>query len=146
MQKSQNLGNHARLHPPFHFVLIPLLLANLAFAIYTASHHWPENRSLLLGWIAMSIALLLLALIARMYSVKVQDRVIRMEERLRYAALLPPEELEYSRSLTVAQIIALRFASDAELPALVKQTSVEGLKPRSIKEKIVHWRGDFLRV
>ena len=78
--------------------------------------------------------------------VRVQDRVIRLEENLRYQRLLPPELLAATQSLTLGQIIALRFASDAELPALVQRTLSENLEPKAIKQSITNWRADNLRV
>jgi hypothetical protein len=94
----------------------------------------------------MALALLLLAVSARTYALRVQDRVIRLEERLRYQRLLPSDLLAASQSLTLRQIIALRFASDAELPALVQRTLRANLEPKAIKQAITNWRADDLRV
>ncbi|MEO6911620.1 MAG: DUF6526 family protein [Edaphobacter sp.] len=146
MATPQNFGNHTRFTPLFHFVLMPLLLLNLIFAVYDTIHHWPVHRALGLWWIIMSVALVLLAALSRHAALKVQDRVIRLEERLRLASLLPASELAHANELTTHQLIALRFASDAELPALVHRTLTQNLEPKAIKQSIVTWRPDNERV
>ncbi len=146
MPRSQSLNNHARLDPAFHFTLIPILLLNLVFSIYTTFHHWPVHRNLFLWWIIMSVALLWHAFLTRIYSLKVQDRVIRLEERLRIAALPPSPGLANAHTLTERQLVALRFASDADLPNLVHRSLAENLTPKQIKESITTWRPDFHRV
>jgi len=146
MQAPQNLKNHMRLHPPFHFFILPMLLLNLIFSVYVTIHHWPEHWALHLWWIAMSIVFFLMAGLGRAYAAKVQDRIIRLEERLRLAALLPPEDRAHIDELSVKQLIALRFASDAELPALARKTLTQNLEPKAIKQSITNWRGDYHRV
>jgi hypothetical protein len=146
MPAPQNFKNHPRFNPPFHFVILPLLLLNLIFSIYATIHHWPEHRILFLWWIVMSIVLFMMAGISRSQTLRAQDRIIRLEERLRLAALLPAEDRAHIDELSIKQLIALRFASDAELPALVRKTLTQNLEPKAIKQSIVNWRGDYYRV
>ena len=146
MPTLQTYKNHARYEPMFHFFVAPVLLINLIVAtvvlIHRGSHHIWMHAWLLV----MAIALFLLAGIARSYPVRVQDRVIRLEENLRYQRLLTPQLAAAAQSLTLRQIVALRFASDAELPALVQRTLSENLAPKVIKQSITNWRADNLRV
>ncbi len=146
MPTPQNYKNHTRFEPMFHFFVAPVLLINLIVAIVVLIRRWPHHIWIHAWLLVMAIALFLLAGIARSYPVRVQDRVIRLEENLRYQRLLPPELLAATQSLTLGQIIALRFASDAELPALVQRTLSENLLPKTIKQSITHWRADNLRV
>jgi hypothetical protein len=146
MPTPQNLKNHTRFHPPFHFFILPMLLLNLIFSIYVTIRHWPEHWALHLWWIVMAIVFFVMAGIARGGAIKVQDRVIRLEERLRLAALLPAEDRAHIDELSVKQLIALRFASDAELPVLVRKTLTQNLEPKAIKQNITNWRGDYHRV
>jgi hypothetical protein len=146
MPTPQNFKNHTRLNPPFHFFILPMLVLNLIFSIYVTIHHWPEHRILFLWWIVMSIVLFMMAEISRSQTLRAQDRIIRVEERLRLHALLPSDERAHIDELSIKQLIALRFASDAELPALVRKTLTQNLEPKAIKQSIVNWRGDYHRV
>lgn len=146
MPEPQSYKNHTRFDPPFHYVILPLLLLNFIFSIYVTIHHWPQHRAIFLWWIVMSIVFILMAGRARSSALKAQDRLIRLEERLRLATLLSGPELAASHRLTEAQFIALRFASDAELPALVRRTLAESLTPKQIKQSITDWRADNFRV
>jgi hypothetical protein len=139
----QNFKNHAKFDPPFHFVLAPLFLANVIVAII---HCW-RHPSLFSGWlIVVSIGALLAVFLIRVYALKVQDRVIRLEERLRLAMLLPDAKRGMIPTLTEKQLIALRFAGDFELPPLAEKAISENLAPKDIKAAITNWRPDYFRV
>jgi hypothetical protein len=146
MPAPQTYKNHSRLDPLMHFFVFPTLITNFIFSIYVTIRHWPEHPHLHPWWIIVSFALLVLAFKARTYALRVQDRVIRIEERLRLTSLLPSADLPYVNELDVKQLIALRFASDAELPALVHRTLTENLDPKAIKQSITNWRPDNHRV
>ena len=143
---TQNYKNHTRYDPPFHFVTLPLLLILLIDAVYVTIHDWPRHHGNHIFWIFMVIVSILIAGVARSSAIRAQDRVIRLEERLRYAAVLSPADLATSTALTLRQIIALRFASDAELATLIKRTLAEDLTSKQIKENIITWRPDYDRV
>ena len=146
MPEPQNYKNHTRFDPPWHFFIAPILLLNIAFAITAIVRHWPDHAHLYIWWLVMAIVGLMAVGKARAHSMVAQDRIIRLEERLRMAALLPPDLLARSQALTVRQIIGLRFASDDELPALVKRALDENLSEKQIKQAINNWRPDYLRV
>jgi hypothetical protein len=146
MPEPQNYKNHMRLNPPYHFFLVWVLLANLVITIVVLIRRWPHHILLHSWLVVMAVALFVLVTIARTYPLRVQDRVIRLEENLRYQCLLTHDLLAASQSLTLRQIIALRFASDAELPALIQRTLSENLEPKTIKQSITNWRADNLRV
>jgi phosphoglycerol transferase MdoB-like AlkP superfamily enzyme len=146
MAQPQSYGNHTRRDPAFHFFVMPLLLLNLIFAIYATIHAWPWFKHSHLWWIVMSIVLLQLALTVRHYALRNQNRIIRLEEQLRLADLLPEEQLGLIDALTMEQFIALRFASDAEVSELARRAVFEKLTPPQIKESIVSWRADDYRV
>jgi hypothetical protein len=139
----QSYANHARLDPPFHFLLLPLCLAALILSIVVFVRR-PSLASTL--WVVLALGFLLLAGKARSYALKVQDRVIRLEERLRLAMLLPEGLRPRIAELTEGQLIGLRFASDAELPALAQRAMNEGLTKKQIKSAIQSWRADDFRV
>jgi len=146
MPKPQSLQNHAATDPLTHFVLLPILLINFIVAIVLAVHHGSDSLALRLWWIVLSLALVLLNMNTRFYSLHLQDRVIRLEERLRLSALLPSADHAMISAFTTAQLIALRFASDEELPALARRTAIENLAPKQIKHAILSWRPDHARV
>jgi hypothetical protein len=150
MPEPQSFKNHARFDPPQHFIAMPILLINfiacIVMTIRIAISPEPRMLGLHIWLTIVSFALAVLAVNSRVKDLRVQDRVIRLEERLRYAALLPQPQLAAASALTLRQIVALRFASDAELPALIGRTLAENLTPKQIKQSIVNWRADNLRV
>ena len=146
MSAPQSYKNHGRFDPPMHFFVFPVLLINFIVTITIAVQHWHHHRNLHLWWIVVAAALVVLATKSRINDLKVQDRIIRLEERLRLAALLPPSERDRIDQLTTSQLIALRFASDDEIPALVHKTLTQNLEPKAIKASIVNWRPDHDRV
>jgi hypothetical protein len=139
----QNLENHARFDPPYHMVLFAILLVNLAIVItYTVLHF-----SVFSGWLLiMSIAVFIPFAKLRTYPLKVQDRVIRLEERLRLQALAPAEWHTQIYRLTEDQMIGLRFAADDEVVELAKQALEKNLDRKQIKERIKSWRADEWRI
>lgn len=142
----QTYKNHARIDPLFHYFLGPISILNVVAVFIWHLHHHATSPHMGPWAVLMSLWLVVLVTKLRTYSLKVQDRVIRLEERLRYAALLPAAELPMLESLTVPQMIALRFASDAELPALALRAVTEKLTPKQIKQSIQVWRPDTHRV
>lgn len=140
----QNLSNHTRWYPLFHFVVIPLLVLN--FFSHLVRFMLTPSWSLFF-WALLGVTLLLLAFTARLQALKAQDRVIRLEERLRYKDILSPELVGRAAHLRTGQIIALRFASDAELEDLIERTlNGEFRANKDIKRAIKEWRPDHLRV
>ena len=139
----QNLKNHAKLDPLFHFVLAWVLLINLIVAITFVVH----RRDFYAAWfLVLSIAALGALFRLRQYPLKVQDRVIRLEERLRLQALAPAEWHTQIYKLTEDQLIGLRFASDDEVVELAKQALEHNLNRKQIKQRIQSWRPDEWRV
>lgn len=142
-RKPQTYANHARFDPWFHFFLAPVLLITLVATVVQLVRH-PHLGS---AWhVALALALVVLAVKARTYALKAQDRVIRLEERLRLTALLPEPLRARIGELEIRQLIGLRFASDAEIPALVERALNEKLTEKQIKQAIQVWRPDYYRV
>jgi len=140
----QSFANHKRIVPLFHFFAIPVFILNLLVRLYWL---WSLRFSLgSIGGVILAAALVVLVFYARLFALAVQDRVIRLEEQLRYERLLPEELRWRIDEFTVNQFIALRFASDDELPALVRKVLDEKLTERkAIKRLIKNWRPDYLR-
>ena len=143
MPTTQNLAHHTKVDPPFHFFIAPVFVINAICSIVNLV----RQPSLELGWtMVVAFGLVFMAFKVRLNSLKVQDRVIRLEERLRLSALLPEPLRSRIGELTERQLISLRFASDAEIPGLVALTFSNQLSPADIKKSIVNWRADHFRV
>lgn len=144
MEKNQTYKNHTRWHAPQHFVLTPILLINFIYAVVRLVQEPSLDRA---EFLLLAIGLIIAGVLIRINSLRVQDRLIRLEEKLRYEKLLPADLFAQTENLSVGQTNALRFASDDELPALLQRTvNGEFQKPDEIKRAIVDWRGDYLRV
>jgi hypothetical protein len=146
----QNFANHRRFVPLHHFVASAILLLNLLWAFVRIYHARGGNRFDHVNGIVellLAFALLLLWVYLRTFALTVQDRVIRLEMRLRLAELLSADLRARIPELTVGQLVALRFASDEELPELTRKVLDEKLTSRdAIKKQIRNWRADDLRV
>ena len=142
----QNFRSHARFDPLFHFFVAPVLLANVFVALAAFIRRWPDHWGSYAWLLVVSVALLMTAGVARASALRAQDRIIRVEEMLRYQRLLGPEGMQAAQQLGLRQIIALRFASDAELPALARRAAVERMAPKAIKAAVQVWRADEYRV
>ncbi len=127
-------------------VLAVTLIANLVFAIVHLVHHWPESRDSSLWYLFLSLIAFVALFRLRQYPLKVQDRVIRLEERLRLQTLAPAEWHAQIYRLTCDQLIGLRFAGDDEVVELAKQALEYNLNRKQIKERIRNWRADDWRV
>lgn len=144
MADSQNYSNHTRWFPLVHFVIFPLLIINFLCHVVRLFMAPGWERGF---WTLLSFVFILMVLAARQQALKAQDRTIRLEERLRYRDVLSPELEVKAAGLANGQIIALRFASDAELPDLVERTlKGEFAKTKDIKMAIKDWRPDHMRV
>jgi hypothetical protein len=142
-EKPQTFENHARIVPAYHYVAFPLFAVNFFFALYQAVTAFSWGNLVALG---VAVALILLFFLARVMALTVQDRVIRLEETLRMRALLPPGLQPRIGEFTVRQLVALRFASDAELPGLARQVLVGQVRDqKAIKKLVREWRADHQR-
>jgi len=142
-RKPQTLANHAKFDPSFHFFLVPVLLINvIVIGIQLFRFH-----DLLGVWLfIMSLALVVAVGRMRSYATHLQDRIIRVEEHLRLTAILPEPLRMRIGELTDAQLVGLRFASDAEVPALVQRALDEQLSRSDIKKAVQDWRPDYSRI
>ena len=143
--ENQTYKTHVRMDPLYHYVLSVLLLASFVVAIINMvrSINAEENVMQSVLFLLMTVAIIIIAILVRLYPLKSQDRAIRAEENLRHyvltGKLLNP-------SLSNSQIIALRFADEQEFPSLCERAVKENLKPNEIKQAIVNWKADNNRV
>ena len=140
----QNLSNHGRYVPLFHFALATLVVANFVFSIVRVIRAASAES---LSGLVVAIALLIMFWYLRAFPVTVQDRLIRLEMRLRMERLLPRDLMAGFGDFTPGQLVALRFAGDGELPGLARQV-LEGklTSGAEIKRQIKDWQADTLRV
>ena len=146
----QSYAHHTRWDPWFHFFVLPVFVLGLIMSLIHFFAHITEGdfrdhvHAFLL--ILLAAALLVAVFKIRLYALKVQDRVIRLEERLRLTQLLSDPLRSRIPELTEGQLCGLRFASDAEVPKLVERTLNEKLSRKDIKQAIKTWRPDYWRV
>jgi Na+/melibiose symporter-like transporter len=139
----QNYKNHIRLIPVWHYITAPLLLALLIGSIVNLIHadaHTHYSAALI---VLIAIILIIIYWYARLFALRAQDRAIRAEENFRHYILTGKP---FDKQLRLGQIIALRFASDEEMPALAKRAVEEKLSQKQIKQAIQKWRADYNRV
>jgi uncharacterized membrane protein YdbT with pleckstrin-like domain len=140
----QTFTNHTKVFPLFHFFVLPVLVINLGIQIYRMKTFWFSYTTIL--GVLIALALILGFLSARRFALSVQDRVIRLEERLRYQLLLPADLQPRIEEFAVSQLVSLRFASDTELPALARKVLDEKmLERKAIKRLVKNWKPDYLR-
>jgi hypothetical protein len=139
----QNYKRHARWLPAYHFFVIPVLLLNVVLAMWSLV----QGPGVWTLWsVVFAIALLALGFLSRTQALTVQDRVIRLEMRLKLRQILPPDLQPRINDLTPRQLVALRFASDAELPELVREVLAGRLaSSKDIKTRVKNWQADWLR-
>jgi hypothetical protein len=140
----QTFENHGKIVPIFHFFAIPVFVINFVWSLIRLWHLGISFAGIF--GVILAAALVVLVFEARLFPLAVQDRVIRLEERLRYAQVLPADLQARTVELTINQIVSLRFACDAELPALAQKVLDEKLMERkAIKQLIKSWKPDYQR-
>ena len=143
-QTLQTFKSHTKNVPLFHFVALPILLLNVIWSLVRAATDFSADTAI---GIVVAFALLIVAFFARVFALGAQDRVIRVEERLRMQHLLPDDLKPRINDFTTNQMIALRFASDAELPDLARKVLDENIGERkAVKQLIKTWRADYQRL
>lgn len=144
--QQQNYSNHVRYYAPHHFIFLPLMFFLTLLGIWKGCTAQSNN---LVWWLftVTSFCILYLAVMLRQhYALSNQDRIVRLEFRLRYFELFGRDAGGTETKLSFGQIAALRFAGDAEFKALLEKTLQEDLSPKAIKQSIQHWQGDYMRV
>ena len=142
--KPQSFDNHLKLVPWYHFVAFTLLVVNQLWTVWRLYKDPGIGNAI---GVLTAFALVLTLFYARIFPLKVQDRLIRLEERLRMQRLLPAELHGRIDGLRPQQMVALRFASDEELPELTQWVLEEGVRDtKAIKQRIRNWRADHARM
>ncbi|MEP6901211.1 MAG: DUF6526 family protein [Actinomycetota bacterium] len=144
MAETQTYQNHVRYFPLVHFILFPVLFLNLLWQVFRLYQEPSWDR---VEFSILSVAFIAMNVAARVQALRAQDRVIRLEESLRYQRILSPDLAFQAEQLPFGNKVGLRFASDEELPELVqKAINGEFKGSKEIKLAIKNWRGDYLRV
>ena len=144
MAEPQSYKNHARFRPAFHFFTVPVLLVNVFVQLWAL---WALPTLGSVWAFVVSAALVTLAFLSRIQALSAQDRIIRLEMQLRLRDMLPADLQTRIHELSPRYLVALRFASDAELPGLIREVLAGTLKtPREVKRRVRDWQGDWLRV
>jgi len=140
----QTYANHVRWHPPFHFFVMPVAIAVLVMSIVNVVKHY----DVLEAWILLLLGIMtpVAALLIRVNPLRAQDRLIRLEERMRLESLLKEPLRSRIGELKPSQLVALRFACDGEIPGLVEKTLKQNMQAKEIKRAIATWRADDFRV
>ena len=146
MKQTQNYKNHFQLYPLHHFVLTPLTVGLFIWSLSSLGEWSSDTRNAILFKIIVSFTLIIITLVSRIYGMKNQDRIIRLEMRLRYFERAGKSFKEKEKQLRLGQIIALRFAGDEELLPLMERAISEKLSSKEIKLAIKDWQGDYRRV
>ena len=142
-EREQNYKNHARLFPLFHFVALPIMALNFLYSIWQV---WRAPSGSTTWGLVVAFGLVAVALASRVMALSVQDRVIRLEMQLRLARVLPSPLQGRIGALNRDHFVALRFASDDELPSLVQEICDGRLNTRKdIKLRVKNWQPDWLR-
>ena len=142
-QKPQDFAHHNRIFPPFHMFVLPVFMANVIYRLVELRHGITFGSV----WaVVLGAAFFIAAVSARIFALSVQDRVIRLEERLRLERLLPADLGLRIGEFGVEQLCGMRFASDEELPVLARQVLDEKIADRkTIKKRVKNWRPDYQR-
>ena len=144
MAEPQSYKNHTRFRPAFHFFTVPVLLVNMFVQLWVL---WGLPTLVNVWAVVVAAALVALAFLSRTQALSAQDRIIRLEMQLRLRNLLPADLQTRIHELSPRHLVALRFASDGELPGLIREVLAGTLKtPREVKRRVRDWQGDWLRV
>lgn len=142
-KKPQSYENHAKFIPVFHYIALPLLLVNFFGALFRVTQ---EISFYTFNGVGLAISLIVVAVFTRLFALKAQDRVIRLEEQIRMQTFLPDALKAHVGRLTMGQIVALRFASDEELANLTQEALDQNTSPNALKQAVKNWRPDYDRV